>query len=463
MQAVLSHVLSFIREHSLFTPGETVVVAVSGGPDSVALLDLLTRLPDLDLRLIVAHLNHRLRGNESEGDERFVASLAAAHGLPCVCESTDVAELSRRERLSLEDAGRRTRYAFFDRVAEQWGAASVALAHHADDQAETLLLRLLRGAGTTGLSAMTPRTAGKYVRPLLCLSRHQIEGYLHARGLSFRTDSSNTDITFLRNRIRHELIPHLSRFNPEISRTLAATADLLAVDEEVLEAATDQALVRVSCEGEGGGASFSVAALLRESRGIRYRLYRRVVALVKGDLTAVSFRHIRQIDDLVRSPKPNLTSVLPGGVRVVRSYETIGFCGNGSEVPWEGELLVEGPGSYLLPGGGELVVQVGVPPEELTLLPEQGCFDLARAPFPWLVRGVRPGDRITPLGMTGSRKVKELFIDAKVPLPLRRTIPLVFSDGELIWICGHRVGECARVTAETARVARAEVRQRRLK
>lgn len=463
MQAVLSQVLTFIREQSLFAPGDRVVVAVSGGADSVALLDLLMRLPDFHLQLVVAHLNHRLRGDESNEDERFVAAFAAAHRFPLECASVDVAELSRRERLSLEDAGRRARYAFFDRVAMQWSAASVALAHHLDDQAETLLLRLLRGAGTTGLSAMTPRTAGKYVRPLLCLDRHQIEGYLHARGLSFRTDSSNTDITFLRNRIRHELIPHLARFNPEISRTLSVTADLLAADEEVLAAAADQALTRVSCEGREGGTSLSVAALLREPRGLRYRLYRRAVALAKGDLAAVSFRHIRQIDDLVRSPKPNLSCALPGRVTVVRSYGTIVFSGDGPEAPWEGELLVEGPGSYLLPGGGELLVQVDAPSAELMLPPAEGCFDLARAPFPWLVRAFRAGDRIVPLGMTGSRKVKDLFIDAKVPLALRRTIPLVFSDGELIWVCGHRVGEGTRITAETARVVRAEVRQRRLK
>ncbi|WP_298434917.1 tRNA lysidine(34) synthetase TilS [Geobacter sp.] len=463
MKAVLSKVHSFVTEHALFSPGDTVVVAVSGGPDSVALLDILAGLAALRLRLVVAHLNHSLRGAESDEDERFVAALAASYGLPFESETADVRGFSRRERLSLEDAGRRCRYAFFDRLAARYGASSVALAHHADDQAETLLLRLLRGAGVTGLSAMAPRTAGRYVRPLLALSRHEIERYLQTRRLSFRIDSSNTDTTFLRNRVRHELMPALARFNPEISRRLAVTADLLAADEEVLECATAVAFQRL-CRGEGGeGVALDLEALLREPRGIRYRIYRRCVEMVKGNLARLAFSHVGQIDDIVRSPRPNLSCTLPEGVAVTRAYGMLFIGGTTDTGTFEGEVLIDGPGSFPLPGGGELLVEVGPPPANLDFPPHAACFDLERAPFPWLVRGVRPGDRIRPLGMTGSRKVKDLFVDEKVPRGVRRKIPLVFSGGELIWVCGYRVGERVRVAADTARVARAEVRHRPLK
>jgi len=459
VKSVLAKVFAFVGEHSLFSSGDTVVVAVSGGPDSVALLDILLGLPDLRLSLVVAHLNHCLRGAESDGDERFVADLAESRGIPFVCERVDVQDLSLRERLSLEDAGRRARYEFFDRVAARYGARSVALAHHADDQAETLLLRLLRGAGVTGLAAMSPRRDGRYVRPLLSLSRQEIEGYLHARGIPSRVDSSNADTAFLRNRIRHELIPHLARFNPEISRRLAVTADLLAADEEVLESVAAEALGRTVREESAGRMTLDVTKLLREMRGVRYRIYRRALALVGGGLMGVSFSHVRQIDDLVHSQKPNLRVVVPGGITVVRAYDVVNFSAGDVEAVCEGEFHVEGPGCYPLPGGGELVVEVALPPDDVpTLPPERACFDLDSAPFPWVVRGFRPGDRIRPLGMTGTRKVKDLFIDEKVPLGLRRLVPLVFSNGELVWVCGFRTGHTACVTEKTVRTVLCEVR-----
>jgi len=459
VRSVLAKVLAFSGEHSLFTPGDRVVVAVSGGADSVALLDILAFLPDLRLHLVVAHLNHSLRGAESDEDERFVAELAASRGLSFVCERVDVRALSLRERLSLEDAGRRARYEFFDRLAEQCGASSVALAHHADDQAETLLLRLLRGAGVTGLSAMSPRRGGRFVRPLLAISRAEIEGYLRSRGLSFRVDTSNADTAFLRNRIRHELIPHLARINPEISRRLAVTADLLAADEEVLEAAVDAALKRALRERADESVILDLSALLREPRGIRYRLYRRAVSLVAGTLRGLTYKHVLQIDELARSSKPNLGIRVPGGVAITRAYGLVTFGIGAKDASWDDEIVIEGPGCYSLPGGRELVVTVAPPPADVGALPpEKACFDLDRAPFPWVVRGVRPGDRIRPLGMVGTRKVKDIFIDEKVPQTQRRTVPLVFSGGELVWVCGHRTGHSVRITEKTVRAVLAEVR-----
>ncbi|WP_246560371.1 tRNA lysidine(34) synthetase TilS [Geobacter grbiciae] len=460
VRSVHAKVLAFSTEYSLFTPGDTVVVAVSGGADSVALLDILISLSDLRLNLVVAHLNHSLRGAESDGDERFVADLAASRGLPFAGEKADVRALSIRERLSLEDAGRRARYEFFDQVATQYGARSVALAHHADDQAETLLLRLLRGAGVTGLSAMAPRRDGRFVRPLLTLSRSEIEGYLHGRGLRFRIDSSNADTAFLRNRIRHELIPHLVRFNPEISRRLAVTADLLAADEEVLETVADEALKRTVREHAGEGVILDVAGLLREPRGVRYRIYRRAVALAMGTLRGLSYKHVLQIDGLVRSPKPNLHIPVLGGAAVVRAYGLVTFKAAGvSGTEWEDEIIIEGPGCYPLPDGGEMVIDVVSLPADLGTLPsERACFDLDCAPFPWVVRGFRPGDRINPLGMTGTKKVKDIFIDEKVPRERRRLVPLVFSNSELVWVCGYRTGHHARVTEKTVCTVLAEVR-----
>lgn len=241
----MSRLIARIRSQQLFAPGETVVVAVSGGADSVALLDLLVQLQPENLLLVVAHLNHCLRGAESDGDQEFVAGLAARYGLPFACARADVAALARSERLSVEDAGRQERYRFLTGVARNFRAASIALAHHRDDQAETVLIRLLRGAGGTGLSAMAPRQ-GLLKRPLLQVSRAELKCHLKEQGLTWRDDASNADTAILRNSIRHELLPALQRYNPRISERLAATADILASDEELLEGLTRSAWQQVA-------------------------------------------------------------------------------------------------------------------------------------------------------------------------------------------------------------------------
>ena len=228
---MLSKVVETIAAHRLFSSGDTVIVAVSGGADSVALLDILVSLVDLRLSLVVAHLNHSLRGVESDGDESFVRQLAAGYGLPFETRRVDVNYLSAEKKLSLEEAGRVARYEYLRELAVCHKASAIALAHHADDQAETLLMRLIRGAGVTGLAAMAPKTEDGVVRPLLRVTRSEIELYLGHRGQTFRTDSSNTDTRFLRNRIRHDLLPYLATYNPSIRERLLSTTEALAADE----------------------------------------------------------------------------------------------------------------------------------------------------------------------------------------------------------------------------------------
>jgi tRNA(Ile)-lysidine synthase len=455
---MLKKILHFIRANSLFMAGETVVVAVSGGADSVALLDILASLRGLRLKLVVAHLNHLLRGDESDGDEGFVRSLADSHGLPCLVRRVDVRGVARLEGRSLEDAGRSARYSFFDEVAATHGACSVALAHHADDQAETVLLRLLRGAGGSGLCAMAPRSAGRYVRPLLGVSRGEIEGYLDARGIAWRNDSSNEDGRFLRNRIRHELIPFLSGYNPAISERLAATAEALAADEEYLAAATDEAFARHAVLN-ADGVTLAAAGAQSEPRGIRLRLYRRGVLLAKGDLARISFRHLQAIDRLFFSPRPNLCLTLPDAIRVEKSYGEITFTSmGGNELLPPDDIILDGTGIYPLPGLGMLSVDFTHSPAELKSTPAATAyFDLEQAPFPWRIRRFRPGDRISPFGMAGQKKVKELFIDAKIPVAARRLIPLLFSGETLLWVGGVRRSSAASVTEKTTTAVRAEI------
>ena len=455
---MLNKILHFIQANTLFAPVETVVVAVSGGADSVALLDILASLRGLRLNLVAAHLNHMLRGDESDGDEEFVRNLAEGYGLPFVLKRVDVEEVARRERRSLEDAGRSARYAFFDEVAATHGARSVALAHHADDQAETVLLRLLRGTGGSGLCAMAPKSAGRYVRPLLGVSRREIEEYLGTRGIPWRNDSSNEDGNFLRNRVRHELIPFLAGYNPAISERLAATAEALAADEEFLDAATEEAFARHAVRS-GDRVTLSLPGARSEPRGIRLRLYRRAVLQTKGDLARISFRHLQALDRLIFSPGPNLSLALPDAIRAEKCYEEITFSSMEERtLLLTGDISLDGPGIYPLPGWGMLSVDFAHPPEELISTPATTAyFDLEQAPFPWRIRTFRPGDRFSPFGMAGHKKVKELFIDAKIPFSARRLVPLLFCGETLLWVGGIRRSSAACLTERTITAVRAEI------
>lgn len=458
VSALLKKVAGFIDEHGLFSPGDTVIVAVSGGADSVALLDVLASLGHLRLKLVVAHLNHGLRGTEADGDADFVAELARRYGLPLESGAADVRAIARERGLSLEDAGRKARYEWLDALADRCGALRTALGHQADDQAETFLLRLLRGAGTTGLSGMRPLTAGRYARPLLCLSRAEITLYLQLRGLSWRNDSSNADTGFLRNRIRHECLPYLSTYNPAIPELLNSAAEILYADEAVLEGVIDQVFERVALTASSG-VSLDLPLVGAELPGIRFRLYRRAIQVLKGDLARITGSHLKQIDALARSARVNGALSLPGGVRVQRSYQALGFSLSGPErdsAPWE--LVIDGPGRYPLPSGGELTIRLTAPPESWVEVPAcRAYFDPISTPFPWTLRTFRPGDRFRPFGMKGSRKVKEFFIDNKVPAAVRRSVPLLFGGGELLWICGMRVSEAARIRSGTLEVAEVDI------
>jgi tRNA(Ile)-lysidine synthase len=458
VDSVLNKVTKYIEKNKLFAVGDTVIVAVSGGADSVALLDVLVNVKELDLRLIVAHVNHLLRGEESAADADFVRNLALHYRLPFELHNVDVHEISIREKLSLETAGRMVRYAWFDEVAAGFRANCIALAHHADDQAETVLMRLLRGSGTTGLAGIPHKSAGRYVRPLLGCTRKEIEKYLAARNISYRTDSTNNDMHFLRNRIRHEFLPYLETFNPSIKDRLASTAEILAADEILLEDICKKAFCRLATVTTGD-VTFALPALQAELRGLRYRVYRRAILIIKGNLAHITFRHLWNIDELLFSLKSNAEISLPGGLTVTKNYRDLSFALSGKDRHNEPyELLIEGPGTFLLPGGNALSVKVSSSPEDWKSVPvTRAYFDLGSAPFPWLVRTFKDGDRIVPFGMTGSKKVKDLFIDMKIPVRARRRIPLVFCNEKLIWVCGVRVAANARISADTETVASADI------
>jgi tRNA(Ile)-lysidine synthase len=445
-----------IRGHKLFKPGDTVIVALSSGADSCALLDILAGMVSLSPRIVVAHLNHCLRGADSDGDEAFARSLAEQYALPFESRRIDVRNLARQQGLNLEDAGRQARIAFLDELRTRRKASAIALAHHADDQAETVLMRLLRGSGMTGLCGMSYRNGRGFIRPLLEIRRTEIEAYLSARRLRHREDISNHDTTFLRNRIRHELLPLLTQYNPAIRERLTDTAALLADENDLLDHMAEK-LVSRACTIDVSTVTCSLSHLEHQPPALTRRVFRRALLLLAGSGKGFSRRHIAALEDLAASPRPNASLDLPRGISARREYGQLLLQRKSAAVlPETIDLQITGPGHYALPNGGSVSVRLDADFVEAGAKDSESVsFDLEKVPFPWHLRTFMAGDRIVPLGMNGTKKVKTLFIDEKIPLTLRRRTPLIFSGDTLIWVCGVRMSQQARTVSTTTHVATA--------
>lgn len=449
MQLLRKKVLRYIVEQGLFTPGETIVVAFSGGADSTALLDILANLADFPLKLVLAHLNHCLRGEDSEGDALFAGTVSKKYALPIEISRVDVTAAAEANRLSLEEAGRNARYSFLREVAEKHSAGAVALGHHRNDQAETVLMRLIRGSAGSGLVGMKPKSSDKvFVRPLLCLSRTEIESYLCKGGMHWREDSSNADIKFLRNRIRHELLPLLNTYNPAITESLNQTAQALAADEELLAAVVERVYAQITTTSPGE-ISLDVKLLLLQPEALRKRLYRQALCNLQGNLRGISAQHLVDIDRLATGDKGSGKLSLPSGLLVIRNYAALILTNipeKRLEVP--GRLSLNSCGVYTLAPDQTLVLEEieSLPTSWRNLGKDTIFVDSRRLPFPWTIRYFSDGDRFTPFGMEGTKKLKELFIDRKIPHAARKMIPLFLCRGTIFWVGGVQVAEDTRIT-----------------
>ncbi len=457
-----------LARHRLIAAGDRVLVAVSGGPDSMALLYLLAaRREALRLSLGVAHLDHRLRPESGE-DADFVARAAAALGLARHVERADVRALARRLGLSVEAAGRRARLDFFAATARAFGYARVALGHHGDDLAEGLLLNLLRGAGPRGLGGMRPLRPDGIVRPLLAARRAEILEYLARRGIPFREDPTNRDPAIARNRVRHRLLPLLERdYRPGAAEALRRAAEICAAEDEWLESLVDPLEERLVRAATGGGVALDAEALCALPRAARRRLVRRVFRRLTGTLERLSFVHVEAALALAAAAAPAGPLRWPQGLRVLRTGEGLVFtaaAGSAGAVAAEAAFAyrLEGFGSVAIPEAGATIALAPVPrgaaADRPAGDPRVVFLDGEAVRFPLTVRNRRPGDRFRPLGAPGSRKLKKFFRDAGVPVAQRAVCPLLVSGGRILWVAGLRLDEAARVTEESRSAVRAELR-----
>lgn len=450
---MLQTVEATIQRYRMFDTGDRVVVAVSGGPDSVALVHALWCLRDrLRIALIIAHLNHQLRGQESDEDAVFVTRLAAHLGLPVMMKAEDVRVLSQARRLSIETAGREARYAFLEQVAADHGARKIATGHTADDQAETIVMRLVRGSGVGGASGVRPVRDGWIVRPLLMVTRREVDAYLSAHHLTARTDASNADPTYLRNRIRHQLLPLLqAEYNHEVTAALSRFGEILRAEEEFLEHETDGVFQQIVIEHGADRALVATAPLIASALALQRRVVRRIVTMVGGRPDALTFEHIEQTLALVENGQPGQLLNLPGGIIVERRQDAILFR-RGTAEPFEIPVLI--PGTTSLPEGGGRIITRLLDAGDIQPVPSDSVavFDEDMVQPPVVVRTRAPGDRFAPIGMAGTKTLKALFNEWAIPRLERDSIPLLVSNNRILWVMGHRVSRWGRVSAQTKRV-----------
>lgn len=439
---MLSRVRKTIEKYEMLRPGDKVVVGLSGGADSVSLLHALNRLKHLHLRLIAAHLNHGIRGKEAARDAEFSRSVAESLGVEFVLGEADAPALRKKSRLSLEDAARTLRYEFFESVRKKHGASRIATAHTLDDQAETVLMRLIRGSGTRGLSGIPPMSGRYIVRPLIETDRAAIESYLKSEGIDWIEDSTNRERDYLRNRIRLDLLPGLSEYNPKIKETLTRTADILRLEEDFISHEAERKF-RSVFKSEGGELTGDLNKYKRLHAAVRIAVLMRALSEKRDGLKNISSIHLTAADALLTSMTASGESVFPEGTVVVK--------GHGSFLVTTKDELAKGF-SYAIPSPGrwgfpELEVEIEEAPvknleaerEDIVYL----NFDAVK--FPIEVRSFKPGDRFVPLGMKRRKKVKDYFIDRKIPAFMRMRVPIFLSAGEIIWIGAMRIDERARI------------------
>ncbi len=448
-----------VQKYDMVQPGDRVVVAVSGGADSVALLHALWAIRlDFHLSLVAAHLNHGLRP-EGEREALWVGRMTGKLGIPFHPGKVDVRSFQKQKALTLQEAGRELRYSFLQEVASKCRAGKIAWGHTADDQAESLIIRLLRGSGTRGLSGIPPVRDGIHIRPLIETWRKEIEDYLGSQNIAYLTDPSNQSLLYLRNRVRHELLPLLQQYNPRIRQILIQMADLFRAEEEFWKKHVDEKFPAVVRSRRRDFLSLDVPCLVAQPLPVRFRCLRSAVQLVQGHLRRVSLSHIWAIQGLLEGTEPNKTLSLPQGLTVTRAYNVLSLTLSREEAT-SFEYSVPGPGYVEIPEIGR-GMRFEVQSRKRKVLfeesPNVAMLDFDALDFPLTLRTFRPGDRIQPLGMEGEKKVKDLFMDCKIPTLHRKQVPLLFRGDRLLWVTGIRIDHRARLKPETQRILRAEL------
>jgi len=468
---MLNEINSILLEKCRITPGDVVLAGVSGGPDSLCLMHVLHRL---GYRVIAAHLDHQLRPESAEEAQR-VEQMAAESGLPFVRESSDIESFSRQRGLSIEEGARLARYQFLFREAEKMHAAAVMVGHTADDQVETVLMHLLRGAGLPGMSGMSYRSLPNawsekipLLRPLLGVWREAVWEYLNDQGLSPSLDPSNLDERIFRNRLRHELIPYLETFNPRLRQSIWRTADILRQEDEILQERLLEDWKSAVREMDSSKIVFDFQALKELPLGIQRRVIQKAVLSLRPASRDFNYLAIERAIDFLNQGTPQAGTDMMFGLRLSREAQRLVLAEiqagitdkRWPKAPTEGTLRLKIPGKVLLVDGWTLTAEVlerspaAVSEMKQNNDPFQAWLDYDRLENSLVIRTRLHGDRFQPLGMPeGSIKISDFMINVKLPEAARRSWPLLLSGSTIAWLPGYRLAHNFRISSETTRIA----------
>ena len=452
---MIEQVHQCLKRTGMIQPGDAVAAAVSGGADSVALLEVLARLRErLGIALAVAHLDHRLRGAESEGDARFVEQLAARHHLPFFHQAQDVAAEARRQGANLEATARALRYSFLRELVQSGRVSKVATGHTADDQAETVLARMVRGAGTRGLAGIYPLVDGWLVRPLLEQRRAELRAWLTEQGLGWREDSSNRDLRLTRNRLRGAVLPLLEQFNPRLVEQLAATAEIARDEEDYWNRRVSELLVATGIAARPAHAprtilKLDLARFVQLHRAEQRRLLRAALAQA-GCTGAIDIAQVESLRRLATSGTSG-QSLLFSGLRAVRVFNSLELRRGRADRPEDYEFQVGVPGACAIPATGTRLLfdLVGRDACQTRYNIQEELLDFGRVRTPLVVRNWRAGDVFeSPTGQ-GVKKIKTLLLRRRVPAEERSGWPVVVSGRDVVWVRGFPVARSFRLRASS--------------
>lgn len=462
-----------IAAHSMIADGDRVLAGVSGGMDSVVLLHVLEILGEAHgWGLGIAHMHHGLRGEEADRDAAFVEGLAKTRNVPYYKKRVDLHEIRKQSGKNLEEAGRDARYRFFEEIAGRFGYDRIAVGHHQEDDAELILMNMLRGSGPTGMSGIPP-VRGRIVRPLINCRQKEIESFLHSENIAYVHDRSNDNTRFRRNRIRHLLIPVLEQYNPRVVENLHRMGQISAGENRWLESLVSPVFEKAVSDRNAESLAMDTGVLASQPEPVGRRMVRRAILAVKGSLRRIAFRHVDAVLELARvTAGPGGQLHLPGNIRVSRRLN-----GKGADVVvFISETKPLRTSAKAVPGS-PVFSHIVTPDAAVSCcidIPEAGCkMIFSRLPahairsfpgpdtavadwdgleFPLRIRNVFPGDRFVPLGLKHSQKLKKFFINNKVPRRRRPLVPLVTSAERIVWIAGMRMDDRFRVTGNTRSV-----------
>lgn len=452
---MLDKVLKTIHENSMFSVNDKVIVAVSGGPDSMCLLHVLNRIKDkLNIKIIAAHVNHCLRGNESDEDEVYVKEFCSKLNIDFYSTRVDINRFSKEKGLSSEMAGRAARYEFFENIKSKVGAQKIAIAHNANDQAETILMRIMRGTGIAGIVGIKPVRDKIFVRPLIKIGREEIESYCKKEHINPRIDNTNLTNIYSRNKVRLELIPYIKRnFNEDIITTLNRLSDTVNVDNDYLEYISSQKY-KLFCDEKKDEIIIHKEAFL-EHKAIITRIIRKSICYLLNNTYNFEKKHILDIINL-QLHKTGTNLDLPKNIKVYNNYGDI-------SIYFKNEKIINKDNNeYELFTGKNIIQSKKIIITIKTLSKNNRVnfkennfikyFDYYKIKDKIILRYRKKGDKFIPIGMSGNKKLKDMFIDMKIEKSLRDKIPLICFGSEIAWIVGYRVSDKFKVDENTIKI-----------